>query len=456
MPRSAPSMSPRMREVYAALLERAPENRIEPDLSRIRRVMELMGDPQHSYRSIRIAGTNGKTTVARIIERILREAGLRTGRTTSPHLHSPVERIAVDGVPVDEDAFIQAYEDVKPFAEVVDREQLERGGVRLTFFEYLTAMAFQAFASAPVDVAVIETGLGGTWDATGVADPDVAVITPIGMDHQDFLGDTIAQIAGEKSGILTERAIAVLAAQPFADADDVLYERVRALGCEVAQEDEQIGVLSRTPGVGGQMLTVQGIAGRYENVFLSLLGEHQAHNALLAIAACEAFLGGGQDPLDGDMLGAALASVTSPGRAEVVRQAPTILVDAAHNPAGAESLVATVRENFRFTRTIGLIGVLQEKDAEQILAILEPLLDRVVITNSSSPRAIPADELADLARDVFGDEDRVTEAASLPDAIQAAVDLAEADGDQFGGVVAAGSVTLAADVRDLLGLEVDG
>lgn len=456
MPRSAPSMSPRMREVYAALLERAPENRIEPDLSRIRRVMELMGDPQHSYRSIRIAGTNGKTTVARIIERILREAGLRTGRTTSPHLHSPVERIAVDGVPVDEDAFIQAYEDVKPFAEVVDREQLERGGVRLTFFEYLTAMAFQAFASAPVDVAVIETGLGGTWDATGVADPDVAVITPIGMDHQDFLGDTIAQIAGEKSGILTERAIAVLAAQPFADADDVLYERVRALGCEVAQEDEQIGVLSRTPGVGGQMLTVQGIAGRYENVFLSLLGEHQAHNALLAIAACEAFLGGGQDPLDGDMLGAALASVTSPGRAEVVRQAPTILVDAAHNPAGAESLVATVRENFRFTRTIGLIGVLQEKDAEQILAILEPLLDRVVITNSSSPRAIPADELADLARDVFGDEDRVTETASLPDAIQAAVDLAEADGDQFGGVVAAGSVTLAADVRDLLGLEVDG
>ena len=456
MPRSAPSMSPRMREVYAALLERAPENRIEPDLSRIRRVMELMGDPQHSYRSIRIAGTNGKTTVARIIERILREAGLRTGRTTSPHLHSPVERIAVDGVPVDEDAFIQAYEDVKPFAEVVDREQLERGGVRLTFFEYLTAMAFQAFASAPVDVAVIETGLGGTWDATGVADPDVAVITPIGMDHQDFLGDTIAQIAGEKAGILTERAIAVLAAQPFADADDVLYERVHALGCEVAQEDEQIGVLSRTPGVGGQMLTVQGIAGRYENVFLSLLGEHQAHNALLAIAACEAFLGGGQDPLDGDMLGAALASVTSPGRAEVVRQAPTILVDAAHNPAGAESLVATLRENIRVTRTIGHIGVLQEKDAEQILAILEPLLDRVVITNSSSPRAIPADELADLARDVFGDEDRVTEAASLPDAIQAAVDLAEADGDQFGGVVAAGSVTLAADVRDLLGLEVDG
>lgn len=456
MPRSAPSMSPRMREVYAALLERAPENRIEPDLSRIRRVMELMGDPQHSYRSIRIAGTNGKTTVARMIERILREAGLRTGRTTSPHLHSPVERIAVDGAPVDEDAFIQAYEDVKPFAEVVDHEQLERGGVRLTFFEYLTAMAFQAFASAPVDVAVIETGLGGTWDATGVADPDVAVITPIGMDHQNFLGDTIAQIAGEKAGILTERAIAVLAAQPFADAADVLYERARALGCEVAQEDEQIGVLSRTPGVGGQMFTVQGIAGRYENVFLSLLGEHQAHNALLAIAACEAFLGGGQEPLDGDMLGAALASVTSPGRAEVVRQAPTILVDAAHNPAGAESLVATVRENFRFTRTIGLIGVLQEKDAEQILAILEPLLDRVVITNSSSPRAIPADELADLARDVFGDEDRVTETASLPDAIQAAVDLAEADGDQFGGVVAAGSVTLAADVRDLLGLGADG
>ncbi|QCR54558.1 dihydrofolate synthase [Brachybacterium sp. SGAir0954] len=452
-PKSHRVLSPELREVYAALLRRAPENRIEPDLSRIRRVMELMGDPQRSYRTVRIAGTNGKTTTARILERILREAGLRTGRTTSPHLHSPAERIAIDGEAIDDEGFVQAYEDVLPFALIVDEESAAAGGPPLTFFEYLTAMAFQAFASAPVDVAVVETGLGGTWDATGVADPDVAVITPIGLDHQEYLGDTIELIAGEKAGILTERAIAVLGAQVEPEAMDVLRERVTELGAEAAVQDEQIGVIARTPGVGGQMLTLQGIAGRYEEVFLSLLGEHQASNALLAVAAAEALLGGGTIPLDGEMLSAALSTVTSPGRAEVVRQSPTMIVDAAHNPAGAETLVATVRENFRFTRTVGIVGILQEKDAEQILAVLEPLLDQVVVTASSSPRAIPADVLADLARDVFDDEDRVVDTASLPDAIQLAVDLAEQEGDQFGGVVVAGSVTLAAEVRELLGAE---
>ena len=451
MPRpSRPALSPQLREVYAALLARAPENRIEPDLSRITRLMDLMGNPQNSYRSIRIAGTNGKTTTARILERILREAGLRTGRTTSPHLHSPTERIAIDGAPIDEDGFIQAYEDVAPFAQIIDAQSAQAGGPPLTYFEYLTAMAFQAFASAPVDVAVIETGLGGTWDATGAISPDVTVITPISLDHQDYLGDTVAEIAGEKAGILTREATAIIADQPFEDAADVLLERITALGAEAAIEGQQIGVTSRTPGVGGQMLTLQGIAGRYEQVFLSLLGEHQASNALLAVAAAEALLGDGRTALDGELLHASLSTITSPGRAEVVRQAPTILVDAAHNPAGAQTLVETVRENFRFTRTIGLVGILQEKDATEILAVLEPLLDTVVITRSSSPRAIPADQLADLARDVFDDEDRVIEEANLPDAIQAAVDLAEEGGDQFGGVVVAGSVTLAAEVRDLL------
>jgi len=448
---SRPAMSQELRQVYAALLERAPENRIEPDLSRIRRVMELMGDPQNSYRSIRIAGTNGKTTTARIIERILRETGLRTGRMTSPHLHSPTERIAIDGESIDEEGFLQAYYDVEPFAQVVDREQLEAGGVRLTFFEYLTAMGYQAFASAPVDVAVVETGLGGTWDATGVVDPDVAVVTAIGLDHQEYLGETIAEIAGEKAGILTPGAFAVLAEQLEEDAADVLRDRLEEVGAEAAIEGQQIAVLSRTPGVGGQMLSLQGVAARYDEVFLSLLGEHQAHNALLAVAACEALLGGGETPLGAEVLSAALAEVSSPGRAEVVRQAPTILVDAAHNPSGAATLVATVRENFRLTRTVGLVGILEDKEAEAILETLEPLLDEVVITQSSSPRAIPADRLADIARDVFEDEDRVVEVAALPDAIQRAVDLAEQHGDQFAGVVVAGSVTLAAEARDLLG-----
>ncbi len=449
-------MSSELREVYAALLARAPENRIEPDLSRIRRVMELMGDPQNAYRSIRIAGTNGKTTTARVIERILRETGLRTGRATSPHLHSPVERIAIDGRSIPEQDFVQAYRDVEPFAEIVDAESLAAGGPRLTFFEYVIAMSFQAFASAPVDVAVIETGMGGTWDATGAVSPDVAVVTAIGYDHQEYLGDDIADIAGEKAGILTADAFAVIGAQRYEEAARVLRDRVIELGADAVVEEEQIAVLDRTPGVGGQLLTLQGIAARYDEVFLDLLGEHQAHNALLAVAACEALLGDGRTPLGPDVLSAALADVTSPGRAEVVRQAPTVLVDAAHNPDGAEVLVRTVRENFRFTRTVGIVGILQEKEAEEILEVLEPLLDDVVVTQSSSPRAIPADRLADLARDVFDDPDRVVETASLPDAIQVAVDLAEQRGGEFGGVVVAGSVTLAAEVRDLLGRADEG
>lgn len=452
---SHPIMSEPMREVYAALLERAPENKIEPDLGRIRRVLELMGNPQKAYRSVRIAGTNGKTSTARIIERIVREAGLRTGRTTSPHLHSPAERIAIDGHQISEEGFIQAYRDVEPFARIVDEESVAAGGPRMTFFEMMVAMAYQAFASAPIDVAVVEVGLGGTWDATGAIDPDVTVITPIGYDHMDYLGDTIEEIAGEKAGILTATATAIIAAQPEEGAAAVIRERLAELGATGAIEDEQIALLSRTPGVGGQALDVQGLAGRYEDLFLSLLGEHQAHNAVVAVAAAEALLTGGERELDAEMLRAALSTVDSPGRAEVVRQAPTILVDAAHNPAGAHTLVETVRENFRFTRTIGLLGVLQEKDAAQILEILEPLFDEVVITESTSPRAIPTHELADLARDIFDDDDRVIEMPSLPDAIQAAVDRAELDGDQFGGVVATGSVTIAAEVRGLLGLRAD-
>ncbi|MGQ4532530.1 bifunctional folylpolyglutamate synthase/dihydrofolate synthase [Dermabacteraceae bacterium P13138] len=439
-------MDETLREVYAALLARAPENKIEPDISRVQRALNLMGDPHLDYQTIHLAGTNGKTSTARMSERILREAGLRTGRFTSPHLHTPTERIAIDGEPISAADFAQAYADVLPFVEMVDAEN----AVPMTFFEVVTLMAFQAFASAPVDVAVIETGMGGTWDATNVVAPAVTVITPIGYDHQAYLGNDIADIAAEKAGILKTDAFAVIAEQPYAEAADVMREKLTSVGASAALVGEQIGVISRTPGVGGQLLTLQTMAGRYENVFLSLLGSHQAENALLAVSACEAFLTGGQAPLDGDLLAAALAAVTSPGRAEVVRQAPTIVVDAAHNPAGAEALVEAVRENFRFTHTVGIVGVLADKDSAEILAILEPLLDEVVVTRSSSPRAIPADELADLARDIFEDPDRVHEAPRLDDAIQLAVDLAERRDDLFGGVVACGSVTVAAEVRALL------
>ncbi|WP_341854884.1 folylpolyglutamate synthase/dihydrofolate synthase family protein [Brachybacterium sp. GPGPB12] len=449
---SRPAMSPEPREVYAALLERAPENRIEPDLSRIRRVMELMGDPQNSYRSIRIAGTNGKTTTARILERILREAGSRTGRTTSPHLHSPTERIAIDGAPIDEEGFLQAYRDVEPFAQIVDAESRAAGGPPLTYFEYLTAMAFQAFASAPVDVAVVETGLGGTWDATGAVDPDVAVITPISLDHQEYLGDTIAEIAGEKAGILTSEAIAVLAERPYQDAADVRARGWRSSARRPPSRGDRSACSPAPRASAGRCSRSRGSPAATRRCSSPSSASTRPATPCSPSPPRRRLLGGGTSPLDGEPLQAALSSVTSPGRAEVVRQAPTVPLDAAHNPAGALTLVATVRENFRFTRTIGVVGVLQEKEADDILEVLEPPLDAVVITRSSSPRAIPADRLADIAREIFEDADRVLEQESLPDAIQIAVDLAEADGDQFGGVVVAGSVTLAAEVRDLLGV----
>nr|WP_058236004.1 folylpolyglutamate synthase/dihydrofolate synthase family protein [Devriesea agamarum] len=448
-------MGEELREVYTALLARAPENKIEPDLTRIRRILDLMGNPERAYRTVHIAGTNGKTSTARITERILRQAGLRTGRMTSPHLHSVTERVAVDGKPLPEDEFVQAYRDIEPFLEIVDAQSLREGGPRMTFFEVLTALSFQALASAPVDVAVVETGLGGSWDATNVISPDAAVITSIGYDHQEYLGHDITDIAGEKAGILTADALGIIAHQERSEAREVILERAEEIGATLALEGDQIVVLSRVPGVGGQQISVQAVAGRYEDLFLSLLGEHQAHNALLAIAAAEAVLTGGERELDHDLLREALADVSSPGRAEVVRQSPTILVDAAHNPDGAAALVETVRESFRFTHVVGVVGVLEDKDAEQILAALEPLCDEVVVTRSSSPRALPADELADIARDVFDDDDRVVERPRLDDAIQAAVDLAESRADAFGGVVCCGSVTIAAEARALLRREGD-
>lgn len=442
--------------VYRALLDRTPESRPEPDLDRMRRVVDLLGHPEHAYRTVHVAGTNGKTSTARLIEHYLTAVGLRTGRFTSPHLTSPAERIAVDGAPIDQADFVQAYEDVIPFVEAVDAESVAEGGPRMTFFEVMTTMAFQAFASAPVDVAVVETGMGGLWDATSVIAPDVTVLTPIDYDHMEYLGDSIEDIAHEKAGVLRREIPAVLAAQPHPEALDILVEQAETLAVPVYLQGRSFDTVTRVPGVGGQQLDVQGLAARYDDLFLSLLGPHQAQNASVAIAALESLLGGGEQALPGDLLERAFGSVTSPGRAEVVRQAPTVLVDAAHNPHGIRAVAETVREAFRFTKVVGLVGVLADKEVDTILDELEPLCDEVVITRSSSSRALPADVLADHARDVFG-EDRVHEAEQLADGIQLAVDRAETLDPSFAGIVATGSVTLAAEVRALFGqTEVDG
>lgn len=435
-------------DVYRAILGRAPEHDIEPSLDRVRDVLELLGDPQRAFRTVHLTGTNGKTSTARVVERLLREHGLRTGRFTSPHLTRVTERISIDGEPISDERFVEVWHDVAPYVDMVDQQHLERGGQRLSFFEVFTVMAYAAFADAPVEVAVVEVGLGGRWDATNLVDAEVAVITPIAMDHERYLGDTLVEIASEKSGIIKDGATLVLADQAD-DVEGVVLAAAAERGARVVREGVDIEVVDRQVAVGGQLLALRGLGGVYTDVFLPLYGEHQAHNALLALVATEALLTGGA-ALDGSVVEAAFADVTSPGRLEVVRSSPTVLVDAAHNPAGAEALVDAVGEAFDFTRLVGVIGVMADKDPEGILAALEPLLAEVVVTQASTSRALDADDLAEIAVDVFG-EDRVHVAARLPDAIDLAVQRAESEEERGAGVLVTGSVLLVAEARVLLG-----
>ncbi|MGL5829916.1 MAG: bifunctional folylpolyglutamate synthase/dihydrofolate synthase [Angustibacter sp.] len=433
----------RITEVLRELALRPNEAAISPSLAEITRLLDLMGNPQSTLPIIQIAGTNGKTSTARMIDSLLRELGLRTGLFTSPHLHDVRERILINGELISPGKFAEAWDDVAPYLAMVDGELTP-----INEFQVLTAMAFAAFAEAPVDVGVLEVGMGGTWDATNVAHAQVAVVTPIGLDHQQFLGETIAEIAGEKAGIMKSGATAIIARQSLAAAE-VLVARAQAVSADVVLAGEQIGILSRELAVGGQLLTIRGMAAEYPDLLLPLHGEHQAENLVLAIAAVEAFIGGGEEPLDLAAVQGAVAQMSSPGRLEVVRSSPTVLVDAAHNPAGAQSLATAIGAAFTFSRLIGVIGVLGDKDAEGILAALEPVLDQIVLTRSDSPRAVHPEDLQAIAEDIYG-PDRVLVQPSLPRALALAVDLAEADGDLGGAVLATGSVTVAGQVRGLL------
>jgi len=438
-------------EVYAAILDRAPEHDFAPTIDRVREVCELLGDPQRAYRVVHVTGTNGKTSTSRMVERILREHGLRTGRFTSPHLSSVTERIAIDGEPISPERFVEVWQDVAPYVHMVDQRSQAAGGPRMSFFEVLAVMAFAAFADAPVEVAVVEVGMGGTWDATNVVDAEVAVVAPVAMDHERWLGHSLTDIAGEKAGIVKDGSVLVLAEQR-PDAEGVILAAAAERGARVLREGVELEVVDRRVAVGGQLLALRTTGGLYADVFLPLHGAHQAHNALLALAAAEALLRDG-GALDAGVVEAAFAAMDSPGRLELVRTSPTVLVDAAHNPAGAESLAATIEEAFGFERLVGVVGVLEDKDAEHLLAVLEPVLDEVVVTRSTSPRARDVDELAQVAVEVFG-EDRVHRADRLDDAIALAVDLAEqgvAGSPTGAGVLVTGSITVVAEARILFG-----
>jgi len=480
----------RLQEAEREILARRPEHSIEPSLDRITALTALLGDPQRAYPVIHITGTNGKTSTARMIDTLLRARGLRTGLFTSPHLSSIRERISVDGEPLSAERFADAYDEVLPYLALVDESQ----PAHLSFFEVLTAMAFAVFADAPVDVAVIEVGVGGTWDCTNVADGAVAVITPISIDHVRYLGNTVTSIAGDKAGIIKPGAVAVLAQQPI-DAAEVLLRRVAEVGATVAREGLEFGVTSRELAVGGQLLGIRGLLGGYDELFLPLFGAHQATNAACALAAVEAFAGatptghpgeagasdegrpevgpsgshaGGswgvvppgpaQQALDSELVRSAFATMSSPGRLEVVRRSPVVIVDAAHNPAGMAATVDALAEAFAFTELIAILAVSEDKDVPAILDQLEPLASELVVTANSSPRSADPAKLAEMAGAVFG-PDRVRAVPRLDDAIEIGValaDAADARGAESGGppgtalVLITGSVITAGDARLML------
>jgi dihydrofolate synthase / folylpolyglutamate synthase len=418
------------------------------DIGRIEALLDMLGNPQRAYPAIHITGTNGKTSTARIVDSLLRAHGLRVGRYTSPHLQSVRERIAVEGEPISEQRFVDVYQEIAPVAAYLDARAEEP----LTYFDMTTAMAFATFADAPVDVAVVEVGLGGVDDSTNVLAAPVCVLTPIGLDHMEWLGDTLHDIALAKVGIVHKGATLITATQPDEAMRPMLRHCVE-VDATVAREGSEFGVLRRSLAVGGQVLKLQGLSGEYDEIYLPLHGAHQAQNAVVALAAVEAFLGAGSErSLDLHVVRSGFAAVSSPGRLERVRTAPTILLDAAHNPAGMAVTVVALNEEFTFRRLVAVFGALADKDVRGMLEILEPAVDELVVCRNTSPRAMPAAQLGALATEVFGPE-RVHVVPQMPDAIEAAVTLAESDLDEGPGAVGVlitGSVITVADARRLL------
>ncbi len=428
---------------------RIPENKIRPRLEPTRRAVELLGDPQHSYRVIHVTGTNGKTSTTRFIERILREHGLRTGRFTSPHLVRLNERMALDGEPVTDEQLISVYSDIEPILEFVDQELAQQGENPLTFFEALAVLGFAVFADAPVDVLVLEVGMGGAWDSTNVADGDVAVFTPIGLDHMDRLGNTIEEIAETKSGIIKSGALVVSSAQePSVLA---VLEKVSAQiaeGFKLEGRDFQVTQFDPTPT--GQSISISGLASKYGPYAAPVFGSHQAQNLAVAVAAVEAFLGGGEKAIADDILRSAISDVSSPGRLQLIRTEPALLLDGAHNPAGAQILANALRAEFSDKPLVGLVAVLGDKDVAGLLSNLAGVFESVVITQSSSPRSMPAAELELVANQVLGHD-----VLSISN-FQLALERAKRKAREIDGViVVTGSITLVGDIIKLIQEESD-
>lgn len=425
--------------VYEALLSRAGERWVQPRKERTARILAFLDNPQRTYRVVHITGTNGKTSTARMIESLLRSHDLRTGLFTSPHLERFTERIMIDGEPIADEAVADAWDEIEPFVDIVDAELDAAGDAPLTFFELLTVLAFVALADAPIDVLVLEVGMGGEWDSTNTADGDVAVFAPIDIDHADRLGGTIAEIAEVKAGIIKEGAAVVSAQQPV-EAAEVLRRVAAERNATIAFEGEEFGLTEQKLAVGGQLLTIRGLAGEYTEEYLPLYGAHQGHNAALAVAAVESLIGGATQRIAADIVTAGLQESTSPGRLQLLGIAPTVIVDAAHNPHGAKALAQALDDSFDFDEWGLVLGVLADKDAAGIVAELAPAAAHVFATAPDSDRASDADAIAEL---VERNGQRATVHHSLADAADAAREWA-ASSDRR-AVIIAGSVVLAGE-----------
>ena len=439
----SPEDQARIDAIEQALLARWPETRIEPTLERIAALVDILGSPQLTYPTIHIGGTNGKTTTSRMIDSLLFEMGLRTGRFTSPHLESYLERIAINTQPIDAKALIFSFNDISAYLDLMDTK-FEHP---ISFFEAITALAFAAFAEHPIDVGVIEVGMGGLWDATNVVDADVSVIMPIGLDHTEYLGETLTEIAQTKAGIIKEGGFVVLAQQEPECAVELL-KQAALVGADVAREGIEYSVISRSIAVGGQLLTIQGAKDVYTDIFIPLHGKHQASNAAAALVAVEAFFG--DQELDIEAVRAGFANVTSPGRCEVVHRDPTIILDAAHNPHGASALADTIQSEFTFDDVIGIFAPMGDKDVRGILLELDQVMDSIIVTANSSPRAMKVSELELIAAEIFG-IDRVFTADSLTEAVDKAIkDSIRPLSEDTIGILITGSVVTAGEARTIL------
>lgn len=439
----SPEDQERIDAIEQALLARWPEIRIAPTTQRIAALVDILGSPQLTYPTIHVGGTNGKTTTTRMIDSLLFAHGLRTGRFTSPHLETYLERIAINGQPIDPKALIFAYNDIAAYLDLMDTKFPDP----ISFFEAITALGFVAFAEHPVDVAVIEVGMGGEWDATNVIDADVSVIMPIGFDHMEYLGHTLHEIASTKAGIIKEGGFIVLAQQE-PEAAKELIRKAAEVGADVVREGIEYCVVSRAVAVGGQLITINGIHDTYEDIYIPLHGKHQAANAASALVAVEAFFG--EQPLDIEAVRTGFAAVTSPGRCEVVHRDPTIILDAAHNPHGAKALAEVLANEFNFDEIVAVVAIFADKDAVGILQELEPIIDHVIVTQSSSDRAMPSSKLEKIASKVFG-PDRVFEVSDLHAALDRAVrDTSRPLSEDTIGIIVTGSVVTVGEARSYI------